>query len=200
LNLAVAHPSKPRLLTITKLYLKKRSKQMTNNKVNENTNGAELIAHEEEANARRQVLKQIGLAAGALAVTTVGSSAALADSSNLSRELDPAEPVGSADQSKDVQERIIVRALTDEKYRARLIADPRRVISEEIGRPVPRDVQITVLQDSPNAFHVVLPYMPPMGQGDRLSKRDLNDSAYALAVAKSRKSCKCSSLSVCHTK
>ena len=172
---------------------------MPNNKVNENTNGAELIAHEEEANARRQVLKQIGLAAGALAVTTVGSSAALADQSKRSRERDHAEPVGSADQSKDVQERITVRALTDEKYRAQLIADPRRVISQEIGRPLPPQVQITVLQDSADAFHVVLPYMPPVGQGDRLSKKDLDDGAYALAVAKSKKSCKCSSLSVCAT-
>ncbi len=43
-------------------------------------------------------------------------------------------------------------------------------------------MQITVLQDTPDLFHVVLPYMPPMGQGDRLSNRDLQDSAYALAV------------------
>ena len=147
--------------------------------VNENGNGAELVAHEEEGNPRRQVLKQIGLAAGAIAVTALGSSGA------------------SADQSKDVQERIIVRALTDKKYRARLIADPRKVISEEIVRPLPPQVQITVLQDTPNSFHVVLPYMPAVGQGDRLSKTDLDDGAYALAVAGSRRSCKCSSLSVC---
>ncbi len=153
--------------------------------MDENGNGAEFVAHEEETNARRQMLKQIGLTTGALVVAALGSSGASA----RDRE-------APADQSSDVEDRIIERALKDKEYRRRLVADPRTVIGEEIGSALPPHMQIKVVQDTPDLFYVVLPYVPAI-RGDRVSNRELQDGADGMAIASSRRCCRCSSLSVC---
>jgi hypothetical protein len=162
---------------------------MQKTRVDENGDGAEPVAHEEEANDRRQMLKQIGLTAGALAVTALGSSAASAR-----------EQKAQANQSSDAEHRIIERALKDEEYRKRLIANPTKVIGEEVGSALPPGVQFKVLQETADTVYLVLPYMPVVGAG-RVSTRDLQDGAVGLALTRSwfrRCPCRCSSLSVCN--
>ncbi len=155
---------------------------MPTTRVDENGN-AGPVGHEEEGNDRRRLLKQIGLTAGALAVTAVGSSAASA-----------------ARGSSDAEHRIMERALKDEEYRKRLIADPTKVIGKEVGTALPPGVQFKVLQETADTVYLVLPYLPAVGAG-RVSKSDLQGGgAVGLAFTRSwfrRCPCRCSSLSVC---
>jgi|KBSSwiStaDraftv2_1062776.scaffolds.fasta_scaffold2621121_1 hypothetical protein len=150
--------------------------------MDETGNGAGPVAHEEEANDRRQMMKQMGLAAGAMAATALVSSGASAASS-----------------STDAEQRIIERALKDEGYRRRLIANPGQVVSEEVGGALPPGVQFKVLQETPDTVYIVLPHVPAMHQG-RVSDRDLHGGA-GMAFTKSWfrtcPACRCSSLSVC---
>ena len=65
------------------------------------------------------------------------------------------------------------QAWTDDSFRQRLISDPRAVL-EERGLTPPAGAQITVLEDTANTVHVVLPNRP-----DELSDEDLDTAAGA---------------------
>jgi hypothetical protein len=56
--------------------------------------------------------------------------------------------------------RVAARALEDDSYRDRLIADPASVLREE-GLTVPENVEIEVHQNTPTKVHLVLPPGPP---------------------------------------
>jgi Nitrile hydratase, alpha chain len=168
---------------------------MTNPK-EDNSNGAELLAYDDESNLRREMLKRIGLSAGALAVTALGSSGASAQG-------EKAQGVKTApntsDQSSDAEHRIIERALKDKEYRKRLIANPRKVIGEEIGSALPPRVQFKVLQETADTVYLVLPHMPAVGE-EKLSNTDVQNVAIGIAFTRSWFRvcpCRCSSLSVC---
>jgi len=49
------------------------------------------------------------------------------------------------------------RAIEDPDFRERLIDDPRSTIEEATGQAVPEDVEVVVIENSPNTFHIVLP-------------------------------------------
>jgi hypothetical protein len=170
---------------------------MTKPNESENGNGAELLAHNDEANPRREILKQIGLSAGALAVTTLGSSGALAQDAKA-QGVKPAP--NASNQSSDAEHRIIERALRDKEYRNRLIANPTKVIGEEVGSALPRGVQFKVVQETPNTVYLVLPHLPAVEAG-KISNTDLQSAAVGVAFTRSwfrRCACRCSSLSVCN--
>lgn len=165
---------------------------MSKTNLNENVNGAELVAHEDEANARRQMLKRIGLSAGALAVTALSSSVASAQD-------EKAQGKNASSQSSDAEHRIIERALRDKDYRKRLIANPTKVIGEEVGRGLPAGVNFKVVQETPNTVYLVLPHVPAVEAG-KISNTDLQNAAVGIAFTRSwfrHCPCRCSSLSVC---
>ena len=68
--------------------------------------------------------------------------------------------------------KIIEKAVEDMDFRARLVTDPKSVISEELGRPVPDGVNIQVHENSATTMHLVL---PPSGS--------LTDEELAVAAA-----------------
>ncbi|MYE54686.1 MAG: NHLP leader peptide family natural product precursor [Chloroflexi bacterium] len=73
----------------------------------------------------------------------------------------------------EMQVRLREKAFEDESFRARLIADPRSVISEEFGISIPEDFNIQVHEDSPTTAHFILPPSP------RLTEEDLAQIAGA---------------------
>lgn len=91
----------------------------------------------------------------------------------------------------EVQSVIIAKAMRDEEYRRRLLADPMRVAEEEIGEPLPEGAKIKVIEGEPETGYVVLPPIPP-GQGD-LSDASLDTVSGGTYVAVATSSSLCTS-------
>jgi hypothetical protein len=62
-------------------------------------------------------------------------------------------PTGRA----QIEARIVRRALDDDGFRERLLADPRAAVSEELGVTLPQRLQVDVVQERPDRLCIVLP-------------------------------------------
>ena len=56
-----------------------------------------------------------------------------------------------------MRERLIEKALEDETFRARLLADPQDAVQEELGVKIPDGFTIKVHEEAADTGHVVLP-------------------------------------------
>lgn len=80
---------------------------------------------------------------------------------------------GGDSQSRDqVEQRIAEKAASDPDFRQQLINDPRAALGAELGVTLPDNVNVTVLEESPSDFYLVL---PPSGTaaGTELSDEEL---------------------------
>jgi hypothetical protein len=62
----------------------------------------------------------------------------------------------------DFEARIVQKAWTDPAYRRRLLANPKQVLSEELGKikegvSIPANVKVTVLEEKPDQIYLVIP-------------------------------------------
>lgn len=71
---------------------------------------------------------------------------------------------------------IIKRATEDGEFRAKLLADPKPVISAELGVPIPERFTIQVHEDDATSAHVVLPL------SDHLTDEELAEVAAGVDV------------------
>ncbi len=71
----------------------------------------------------------------------------------------------------ELKDRILSKAAEDNDFRARLIADPRAVISAETGVTIPDGFDVVVHEDSATTAHLVLPPSP------RLTEAELEKAA-----------------------
>ena len=53
--------------------------------------------------------------------------------------------------------RIVGKAVEDPSFRAALKADPTQVVAKTLGAPLPKGMQIQVLEQSPQVTYLVLP-------------------------------------------
>ena len=58
-----------------------------------------------------------------------------------------------------IRERLIEKATADETFRARLLADPKNAVRDELGVQLPDEFSIEVHEEAVNTGHLVLP--PP---------------------------------------
>jgi Nitrile hydratase, alpha chain len=88
------------------------------------------------------------------------------------------EATGSSGGSRaEMERRLIQRSLQDDAFRQRLLEDPKGTIEQEFGRPVPAEVQIRVVEETPETLYLVLPSTSPVGGGGEISDRDLESVA-----------------------
>jgi hypothetical protein len=73
----------------------------------------------------------------------------------------------------------IIRGMNDPAYKARAIANPKE-IAAELGFTVPENLNIRILENTPNRVHVVIPYNPAEGE---LSDTELEAVAGGLSKA-----------------
>ena len=66
----------------------------------------------------------------------------------------------------EMRERILSKAEVDGDFRARLIADPKAVISAEIGADIPDGIEVAVHEDSATTAHLVLPPSPELTEAE----------------------------------
>ena len=57
----------------------------------------------------------------------------------------------------NLQSRITARAVADQDFRTRLLADPRAAIVEELGISIPPSISGVVHENAGNTAHLVLP-------------------------------------------
>ncbi len=64
-----------------------------------------------------------------------------------------------------LESKLIRRAWQDAEFRKKLCADPRAAFEEALGRKLPDDFRIQVLEDTPTSYHFVIP-RNPAGEGE----------------------------------
>ena len=60
---------------------------------------------------------------------------------------------------RSLEARLLARAWKDQQFRQRLIDDPKAAIADELQVEIPGDVEVRVVQDTPQVVHLVLPVM-----------------------------------------
>lgn len=76
----------------------------------------------------------------------------------------------------EMKAHIMAKAAEDGEFRAKLLADPKPVISAELGVFIPEGFTIQVHEDSSTSAHLVLP-LP-----NRLSEKDLEEAVGGVDV------------------
>lgn len=95
----------------------------------------------------------------------------------------------NANGDRDQVERdIIQKAATDASFRQQLISNPRQTLESNIGAPLPGNVKVQVLEETPSQFYLVL---PPAGvkAGSQLSDEELGAVAGGTAESWNQDSC-----------
>lgn len=75
----------------------------------------------------------------------------------------------------EVQDLIAGFAIKNPDYRRALLAKPREVVGAQLGTELPQSVKVTIIEEKPNEFHIILPYVPK--EGEELSDADLEGVA-----------------------
>jgi hypothetical protein len=70
-------------------------------------------------------------------------------------------PMNSEEGSRAIIEaKIIARAWKDAKFKEQLLSDPKSVLGSYIGKSIPDDVEIKVVEESSKILYLVLPVEP----------------------------------------
>lgn len=76
---------------------------------------------------------------------------------------------------QQIEERIIAKSWQDEAFKQELLNKPKAVLSREIGQPLPDDVEIRVVEETPNIVYLVLPMKPITPEDDaEISEAELD--------------------------
>lgn len=76
---------------------------------------------------------------------------------------------------RDYELDIIVKAWRDERFRKNLLKDPKKAIEEEFSIVVPKDMQISVHEESDNSLHLIVPSVPSNFSSEDLSDDELKE-------------------------
>jgi hypothetical protein len=77
-----------------------------------------------------------------------------------------------------MKRRLIERSLQDEAFRHRLLEDPKAAIEQELGTPVPAEVEIRAVEETADTIYLVLPpAASAVGRGGEISDRELGSVA-----------------------
>jgi hypothetical protein len=60
----------------------------------------------------------------------------------------------------DFEAKLIAKALKDPEFRKRLLSAPKETYQAELGRPIPKEAEIRVVEEKGDLFYVVLPFLP----------------------------------------
>ena len=76
-----------------------------------------------------------------------------------------------------MERRLIERSLQDDDFRRRLLEDPEATIERELGFRLPEEVRVVAVEETRDTIYLVLPSVSPLGQGEELSDRQLEEVA-----------------------
>ena len=78
---------------------------------------------------------------------------------------------------KQVEQRIIEKAMKDEHFRMQFIDNPKLTMEQETGMRLPDYLNIIVLEEDAQTLYMVLPPSPTVGREGELSDSDLESLA-----------------------
>jgi hypothetical protein len=82
--------------------------------------------------------------------------------------------MGGSGGQADMKRRLIERSLRDEAFRQQLLEDPKSAVEQELGTPVPDEVQNLAVEEAPETIYLVLPpTTSAVGRGGESSDRHL---------------------------
>jgi hypothetical protein len=61
---------------------------------------------------------------------------------------------------KDLEAEIITKAWEDERFRQELLSNPKEAIAKTLGAKLAENLEIRVVQETPNNLYLVLPVKP----------------------------------------
>ena len=67
------------------------------------------------------------------------------------------EATGGSGGLAEVKRSLIEKSLQDESFRQRLLEEPKALIEQELGTPMPDEVQILAVEETPQTIYLVLP-------------------------------------------
>ena len=70
---------------------------------------------------------------------------------------------------KEIEAKVIARALTDEAFRTRLEQDPRETIETEL------QCKVSGEEENPGEMTILLPKLPKKEMGEQLTDREIDD-------------------------
>lgn len=56
-----------------------------------------------------------------------------------------------------VEQALIRKSLEDESFRQRLLAEPKSTIEQELGERLPAELEVRVLEETPDTLYLVVP-------------------------------------------
>lgn len=86
---------------------------------------------------------------------------------------DPLTHLGK--NKKELEEKIVARAWTNESFKQELLRDPKMTIEKTIGIKFPQNIEVQVLEETSNQLYFILPMQPDdKFSPDELSEEDLD--------------------------
>lgn len=61
------------------------------------------------------------------------------------------------ESSSRIEQLIVAKAMLDSEFRERLIANPKSTISSLVGKEIPDEIEIVILEETPSKFYLVIP-------------------------------------------
>ena len=75
---------------------------------------------------------------------------------------------------KESEQRIVSKALENAEFRKQLLANPKAVLSQELGGTIPDNIEVEVLEETDSKVYLVL---PPVVVDEELSEEQLETVA-----------------------
>lgn len=75
----------------------------------------------------------------------------------------------------ELLDKIVEQAQTNPEYYDELMKDPRSLMERQLGTAIPQNINIKVLEETPDTYYIVLPYAAK--EGAELSDADLEKVA-----------------------
>ncbi|MEH2002624.1 MAG: NHLP leader peptide family RiPP precursor [Nostoc sp.] len=69
--------------------------------------------------------------------------------------------------------KIITKAWQDENFKQELLMNPKEVFERESGTKAPEGLQVTILEETPLHYYMVLPVKPNLDESEELSEEAL---------------------------
>jgi hypothetical protein len=76
-------------------------------------------------------------------------------------------------QRKQIEEKLIAKAMKDETFRKNLLENPKAAIEAETGIKLPESINLKVVEENPSTFYLVLPPKINPETEDELSEAEL---------------------------
>jgi hypothetical protein len=82
----------------------------------------------------------------------------------------------ASESRRRLEDRLIEKARQDEAFYRALRADPRAALGQELGGSIPEGITITVVEETPTSYYLVLPANPAR-RSEELSDAELESVA-----------------------